>query len=278
MCKKLTVINLILMGLASSPVLGDGGTVTFDLTSPVNGCGVSAGSLVDWSINVSVSSSDNQGLALAIVDFVQNPGNPELIDIPSAGVVPAGMADFSRPDGISNPGPGGTGTGYGGTQVGMPDQMNLAQIGGAQNNFGMAGAVMGLDVNVEPGIGQSPGGELLASGTFAAPATSGTYTFSLQSPVANTLVLVYPAPQWSPVSTATAETTFASFSFTVCRKGDVNNDGELTPDLDLTGFVDLLLDSSGASDYEACAADMNGDNNIDGLDISPFVAAILSSP
>ena len=102
--------TLAVSGLAS-------GTATFNISSPSNGATVSPGASIQWTITVSVSSGDNLGLALAAVDLVQDPANPMLFDLP-AGDGPLDMTDFDRPDGISNPGPGGVGSAYGGTPVG----------------------------------------------------------------------------------------------------------------------------------------------------------------
>ncbi len=132
-------------------------TVTFDLSSPSDGQEVVPGSIIQWTITATVSTDDNFGLALVAVDLVQDPFNPELFDIPP-GIPPAGMEDFDRPNGISNPDPGGPGSAYGGTQIGTPGAMDLAQIGGAQNTFGVIGDGIGLDTQVDSGVGQSPGG------------------------------------------------------------------------------------------------------------------------
>ncbi len=272
--RSLPTICLLSIGLCASTALG-GGTVAFDLASPSDGAVVAAGATIDWTIHVTASTGDNLGLGLAAVDLVQAPGNPELFDIPAASGVPTALADFSRPAGISNAGPGGVGTGFVGTQAGTAGQKNLTQIGGSQNTFGVSSATMGTDVNVDGSVAQGPGGELLAAGSFAAPATPGVYTFSLAMPIANTLDAINVAPQWSPVSAATASAAAASFSFTVCRKGDIDGDNILTADQDVAGFVALLVDSTGATDQEICAADMNGDGVIDGMDIGLFVAEVV---
>lgn len=56
--------------------------------------------------------------------------------------------------------------------------------------------------------------------------------------------------------------------------GDINGDGVVDA-LDLTGFVDLLLDDAAATREMRAAADINLDRAIDGADIQPFVAALL---
>ncbi|MCH8880424.1 MAG: hypothetical protein IID34_11135 [Planctomycetes bacterium] len=94
------------------------------------------------------------------------------------------MAGFNRPAGISNPGPDGYGSGYGGTQIGLFGQKNLHQIGGGQNTFGVSGGAVGQDIVVEDDIGKGQFAEILASGDFNAPCTPGTYTFSIENGVA----------------------------------------------------------------------------------------------
>ena len=110
-------------------------TVTVDLVSSVDGTTIAPGATVDWQIDFSVSSGDNAGLALLIADLNQDAGNPETLDLPPASGVPGAMSNFSRPDGISNPGEGTPTTGYPGVQRGTPGALNLVQIGGAQNTI-----------------------------------------------------------------------------------------------------------------------------------------------
>jgi hypothetical protein len=137
-----------------------------------------------WAITASVSLGDNLGLSLLVVDLIQHESNPQLADL-APGVRPSDMIDFDRPDGISNPALDGYGSAYGGTQSGAPGRLDLVQIGGAQNALGVPGDGIGLDVAVDGGVGQEPGGRLIASGGFLAPCTPGTYEFSLASAVAN---------------------------------------------------------------------------------------------
>ncbi len=265
-------ICLIVLFTSGVSAFGDG-TVTFDLLSPSDGATVPAGHAVDWAIATTVSTGDNVGLALVAVDLVQDVGNPELFEIPQAVGVPAGMEGFDRPAGISNPGPGGSG--YGGTQVGPDGAKDLAQIGGSQNTFGAPGDGIGLDVDVEAGVGQDPGGQEIVSDSFGAPATPGVYTFWIQSAAANILEVVNPPPEWSPVSPATVVMGSPSISFTVCRAGDINGDYVLTLDPDLPLFVDILLGADPGNDYAQCAADVNGDGSINGDDIQSFVDVML---
>lgn len=222
-----------LIGIATVPALA-AGTATFNVSSPCANCTVGAGELIEWTITVTVSSGDNYGLALAAVDLVQSPGNPELFDL-TPGAAPADMQDFDDPNGITNPDPGGFGSGYGGTPVGPTGAEDLCQIGGAQNTFGVPGDVAGLDYNVRPGVGQG-GAQILATGSFEAPATHGDYTFSLENAIANTLVEINSPPDFSPVSAATVVMDSGSFSFTVSIVGDVDHDG----DVDLNDLAALI--------------------------------------
>jgi hypothetical protein len=165
-------------------------TVTLGLFSPQDGLSVPSGGIVEWEIMAFVSVDDNFGLSMIAVDFAQHPTNPE-IDIPP-GVRPQGMVDFDRPRGISNPAETLYGSAYGGTQVGAAGARNLAQIGGAQNTSGVVGNGIGLDIEVDVGIGQ--GGQVVASGAFLAPCTTGEYAFSIDVGLANVLTQASSAP------------------------------------------------------------------------------------
>jgi hypothetical protein len=255
-----------------------GGMVTFNLSSPSNGATVSPGELIEWSITVSVSSGDNLGLALAAVDLVQDTGNPALFDLPP-GETPLDMTDFDRPDGISNPGPGGVGSAYGGTPLGPTGAKNLRQIGGAQNTFGVAGDGIGLDYDVRGGVGRAAP-QVLATGSFLAPAEPGLYAFYLENAIANTLDEIAVPPDFSPVSGATVQIGDGQITFTVesvCI-GDLNCDGQI--DLaDINPFTTYLSNQAAwQAEFPGCNA-LNGDIDCDGTygqasfgDINPFVA------
>lgn len=201
-----------------------GGTVTLTLQrTDTYGANVNPGDLIVWEIVAQVSSTDNDGLALISVDLIQNATNPELINLPLA-VRPAAMVDFDRPNGISNPDPNdpsGPGTAYGGTPIaGATGGLNLIQIGGSQNTFGIAGDSIGLDVVIDKFIGHVD--QVIASGSFAAPNTlGGPYTFDLLNGVANTLDQLQnpPAPErhWPVHEAVVDETSSGSFSFTVVQ-------------------------------------------------------------
>ncbi len=201
-------------------------TVTVSLTSPQSGQTVAPGSSVSWTIAFTVSTGNNQGLALLSADLVPDADNPAVITLVPA-TVPVGMTNFSRPAGISNPGESNPATGYGG----VLRSGSLVQIGGAQNTFGVAqpaGTGIAENANVTSGVGQS-GSVTLASGTFTAPTTQGSYTLALSNVVANTLVQRNNPPTFSPVARATTSlTSGGAFTFTVgaggCPHPDVRCD------------------------------------------------------
>jgi hypothetical protein len=244
--------------------------VTLTLDSPQNGQIIGAGATVDWSIIFGVSTGDNEGLALLSVDLGQDPTNPALLDIPPAGGVPVDMANFSRPDGISNPGETDPVTGYIGVQRGSSGAMNLVQIGGGQNTFGQAlppGSGIAENANVVGGVGQDTL-EVLASGTFTAPTECGTYTFSLANAVANVLVERFDPPAFSPVTEAAVDVSGGSITFTISLPGDLDFDG----DVDLSDLAQLLANygtTSGAT-YED--GDLDGDGDVDLSDLAELLA------
>ncbi len=261
------------------------GTVTFQLQSPQAGQTLSAGDTVSWSLLVSVSTSDNVGLAGFCCDLVQSESNPAMFDIPMADAasIPAEMVGFDRPGGITNPGEGGADSGYIGVQRGTPGAMNLVQIGGAQNTFGQAGTSFGTDPYVEGGIGQS-GSQLVVSGSFTAPAAEGTYTFEIANALANVITTLNSPPDYSPVEPATVETAGAAFSFDIGSRcgGDSNCDGYVNFD-DINYFVAAVVDEQSWIDLHggspSCGYE-NNDANWDGYvnfdDISPFVDGIVA--
>jgi hypothetical protein len=284
----------VLAVLSASNVRAETVTVTFSLASSKSGQTVSPGAAVDWTISAGLPTSSNAGLSVICVDLVQASGNPTFIDLPPAGGVPSGMANFSRPLGISNPGEGAA-TGYIGVQRSPAGQgyKNLVQIGGGQNTFGTVlppeyGA--GQSATVASGVGQGGTPQVIASGSFQAPGLPGTYTIQLADATANVLDGVSPPPalpDYWPVSAAIVNLTGASFSFTVAGMipGDLNCDGVLNA-ADIAHFVEAMLDSTiyaaehDGNPYPPCQrshADLNGDTRVDGLDIQSFVDALLSA-
>ncbi len=248
--------------------------MTLTLSSSKAGQTVAPGTTIDWTISLTVSTGDNYGLALSACDLVQDPNNPAKFDLPpgSAASIPAAMAGFNRPAGISNPGENGAPSGYIGVQRGTVGEKNLKQIGGAQNTFGQAGSSIGTDPVVDPAIGQS-GSQAILSGSFPAPGTLGSYTFRLQNAIANVLTQVNAPPAFSTVAQASVNLDAASFTFTVgqiiCR-GDCDCDGDIDFD-DINPFVAALGGATPCS-FDNCDVDGNGQINFD--DINPFVAVI----
>ena len=277
-----TLLTLV-TAMAVTSVAHAAGTATFNLSSPSNGATVSPGALIQWTITVSVSTGDNLGLALASVDLVQDAANPALFDLP-AGDAPLDMTDFDRPEGISNPGPGGVGSAYGGTPLGSVGAKNLRQIGGAQNTFGVPGNGIGLDYNVRAGVGQGAA-QILATGSLAAPSAAGLYVFYLENPLANALDEIATPPDFSPISAALALLGDGEIAFTVgpgiCT-GDLNCDGQIDFG-DINPFVQYLANFSAWQTTYAGCPPPNGDINGDGTypsfdDINPFVALLSSQP
>lgn len=252
------------------------GIVSLDLISPQDNQTVAPGQRIDWRIEFEVSSDDNAGLALLLVDVVQGVFNPELIDIPPAGTTPVDMLKFDAPAGFSN-----VPSGYGGVLVGNIGERNLRQIGGAQNTFGQPGQIMGQDATVEGGVGQS-GPVVLAEGFFSAPSVAGIYSFQIETAVANTLEAVNAPPNASPVSPAATvfEAPFFSFEVdpSIVLLGDLNCDGAVDQQ-DIEPFVLAVIDTASyASTYPNCdasRANINGDAANDGLDVGGFVTCLL---
>jgi hypothetical protein len=240
-------------------------TVSLELRSSVDGGTVSPGGTVDWGIWANVTSTGNFGLALISVDLSQDAANPEKLDLPPADGVPTPMANFSRPEGISNPGEGGETTGYIGVQRGTAGEMNLKQIGGGQNTFGTAGQSMGTNPNVVSGVGLGVD-VMIAAGSFQAPATSGSYTLRLENGIANVLLEVNTPPDFSSVDGASVSYAADTISFTVGATvvGDVDGDG----DVDLTDLSQLLSNYGMTSGATWEDGDMDGDGDVDLTDLS----------
>ncbi|MCA9244765.1 MAG: hypothetical protein KDA32_12455 [Phycisphaerales bacterium] len=252
-------------------------TVTVSLTSPKDGRQVQPGTLINWTITFHVSTGDNLGLALLATDLVHGPGNPQLFDIPAADSVPIAMSNFSRPDGISQPGDGNEPSGYVGVWRGQAGARTLFQIGGAQNVFGQAmtiGTGMGENAVVIGGIGQS-GDVVLAQGSFTAPATPGAYTFSLKNVIANVFTAVNAPPTASPTLIPAIDLSNGSISFTVggpqpCP-GDIDANGAV--DLaDIATFLAAFGEESASPDFVS-GADLDGDSVIALGDLAGMLGA-----
>jgi hypothetical protein len=282
-CALLAVAALSASALAA-------GTVSFILESPQAGTNVAPGAIIDWTIKVSVSTGDNVGLALFACDLTQDAANPEKFDLPygNAASIPAALAKFNRPLGITNPGEAGNPSGYVGVQRGTAGAKNLVQIGGAQNTFGTAmasGSGIAENAVVTGGVGQS-GQQIVLSGSFTAPATTGAYTFRLENALANVLTSVATPPAYSPVTAATVNVAGASFTFNVQSApayclGDLNCDGVVSFG-DINPFVLYLSNyATWQTTYAGCNP-KNGDINDDGAypgfgDINPFVTLLSTS-
>jgi len=270
-------------------------TVTITLESSKNGGSVEPGGTVDWTIKATVSTGDNNGLALIATDLIQDPANAVKFDLTPATSVPAGMTNFARTAGIANPDEAGK-AGYLGVQRGTSPGKNLIQIGGGQNTFGTAlpsGSGLGQSAAVVAGVGQA-GAVVIASGTFTVPtdATEGTVlTYRLQNAIAN--VLNYyasnppvPPAHWPVTGVTVSGVATASFSFTVSSPnplcaGDGNCDGVIN-----WRDIDYLV--AGQNDNESAWTakfpsgvpagcqflnlDTNGDLHVNWRDIDPFIA------
>lgn len=198
-----------------------GGVAAFRLYSPQDGQAVAPFQEISWVVRTFVSPDDNEGLALFAFDFIQDPNNPELFNIPKGDDPITELECFDQPAGFTNPGFKLTETGYGGTHTDVWGARNRRQIGGAQNTFGKVGPChgqttvicMGQDVDVDAGIGH--GGVTLSKGKFRAPQTPGTYTMHIENLIANTLVSVEVAPTPSPTLAAEIRCLEDTFTFTV---------------------------------------------------------------
>lgn len=258
-------VTLLALALASTAAAQ---TVTLTLDSTQDGQAVAGGATIEWSIIFSVSPGDNEGLALLAVDLQQGAGNPAFLDIPPANGVPAEMANFSRPDGVSNPGETDPTTGYIGVQRGDAGAMNLVQIGGGQNNFGEAmpeGSGIAENANVIGGVGQDTPG-VLAAGSFDAPTACGTYTFSLANAAANVLEELNDPPAHSTVIEATTDLTAGSISVIVTLPGDLDLDG----DVDLSDLAQLL-GNYGETGMTYTDGDIDGDGDVDLSDLAALL-------
>lgn len=258
---KRLVMLTALLGACCAAAARANPTVSLSLTSSLNELVVQPGDSIDWTIQFGVSIGDNAGLALISVDLIQNKLNPSKLAIPQADAVPAGMADFARPAGISSPGTDG----YCGTQVGTDCYANLYCIGGAQNTFGVAGTNMGTDIYVDGGVGQS-GTETLASGALTAPETPGIYIFQIDNVEANVLVSVETPPDPSPVYDDLMLYSLdpSSFYIIVCP-GDVDGNGIVDAN-DLADVLTAYGSCLGDLDYNP-DADFNRDDCVDGTDL-----------
>jgi len=253
-------------------------SATLAISSSQAGQSVAPGSSVDWTIAVTVSSGDNEGLALVVVDLFQDVTNPERFDL-TPGSVPISMANFSRPQGISNPGPGGVGTGYGGSPTGVVGERDLLQIGGAQNTFGVPGSGIGTGVAVVTSIGQGTS-VVVAQGSFTAPDAVGSYSVHLVGGIVNVLTVVGIAPGHSTAVKADLTTAPGTLSFDVAGapefdRGDCNVDGSTN----IADTIHLLSHLFSGPVTLACddACDTNDDGAVDLGDAINLLTTLFDS-
>lgn len=258
-----TPIGLICAAIVAVHVaLGQG--VTVSLTSPQHGQVVPPGASVNWSVAFAVSPSSNQGLAAIVCDLIQDGANPAFLDIPAADGVPAAMSNFATPAGISNPPENQALTGYIGVLRGPPGRRDLRQIGGAQNTFGVPrppGSGIGESAYVVAAVGQSAP-QQLASGSFAAPMTCGTYVFRLSGVSANVLVQRRDPPLPSRSTPAPVSMNPASITFVIRTPGDADGDADVDQD-----DIDIVLFYFGSVVTPWTNGDLDGDGNVDQDDI-----------
>lgn len=262
--------TLLALAAASVGVGAYAQTVNVTLSSAQNGQMIAPGANVAWTITFTVSGGDNEGLALLSADLVQSEDNADLFDLSPASGVPAPMANFSRPAGVSNPGEDNPATGYIGVRRGTVGQRNLMQIGGGQNTFGVAkpnGYGVAENANVVGGVGQS-GSVTLASGSFNAPSACGDYTFNLANVVANTIIDVRTPPNLSPVSSATVNLVNGTINFNVGLSGDTDNDG----DVDITDLSVQLSNFGTVSGATVADGDTDNDGDVDITDLSVLLS------
>ena len=123
------------------------------------------------------------------------------------------------------------------------------------------------------GNGQS-GSIVLASGSLAAPAACGTYSFSLANAIANVMISVQSPPVQSTVVNATVSVTAGSFTVNALPAADLNADCTIDA-VDAELIVAVLLGS--VTDQDVISwADLNHDGQLNGLDIQAFVNAALT--
>lgn len=276
--RRLCISMMTIAGL-SSAMQARAQIVSVTLASPQSGTVMSPGESVEWTMSVTASTGDNQGLAFISADLVQSPSNPAYFDIPHANDVPPVMAAFASPLGVSNPPEEGMSTGYIGTRVGPPGARNLLQIGGGQTLFGYAlSPEIGLAQTAYTisGVGQN-GSVIVATGSFEVPDTGGVYQFELSNVLANVLSEANQPPNFSLAQAATVDTSGAFFTFSVigtsCNPYDANCDGSVNG-LDIQGFIVAILDPS-ANHCSGCVGDTDSNGIVDTADVQAFANYLL---
>jgi hypothetical protein len=269
--------------VGTAAAVATGAQVTLSFSSLQIGTQQTPGSDVHWQI-VCIDTQDNLGLAGISVDMLHDATNHATFDLSPATNWPSRMACFSRPEGISNAGPGGSGTGYGGTPVGPAGSKDLVEIGGMQNAFGFAGILMGhdhtinTDIDGDRGIGQQSQGQIIAEGDFIVPLAPGVYRFYLENGMANVFVSFGNTPS-DPSTVAPAEVAYGGplwFVVGNCCEADFNGDGDSGTDADIEAFFACMAGSCcatcGPADYNC-----DGDSATD-ADIESFFRVIAGGP
>lgn len=141
---------------------------------------VQAGDTVDYAVQAELGGAASQGLAMFAFDLVYDGGALTQADAPTAGP----LLQFVAPLGLNNP------AGYGGTVRGG----DLIQVGGAMNTINNQFAPQPSG-SVITGIADGAAVEL-ATGSFVAPTSPGTYTLRAQNLFANALESQAPAGHW----------------------------------------------------------------------------------
>jgi len=250
------------------------------LYSMQSGATVLPGTPISWQITAFVESGTNLGLAGFTVDLVQSSGNPSRINVLPATEVPATLTNFSRPQGISNPQVGDpAASAYTGTPVGPGSGRDLLEIGGILNTFGVQGAHVGhhyiLSASDEH-VAQT-GEELVAQGSFNAPASAGSYLVYLANGQATVLISRGSQGQHSAVCAASLTLLdFITFTVSNCCSQDFDGDGDVATDADIEAFFHCLAGDCcpmcGSADYN-CDGDVATD-----ADIEAFFRVLAGGP
>ncbi len=278
-------VALALAGLGLLSHTGDAAAqqetfVVVTLDTNVNGLNIDPGTPVAWSVSIQVLSAGRDlGLMGFVTDLVISdyPGQTPAENRLTPSGVPAGMERFSRPLGISNPPPPGSGldTGYGGTPgvvtlntYGTPyPAYALLEIGGMQNPFGVSGETMGTEASCEPRLAQSAP-RIVASGEFPAYNYPGYYAVELQHLVVNIFSYVAAPPEESSVQQMSSEYWWSPdthlappppFGFYVVCRADFNNNGEVSVE-DLFAFLNAYFALDPSADF-----DLNGEVTVNDL-------------
>lgn len=227
--------------------------VSLRLESPQDAIPLDPGDVFEWSVVAEVTNEGrNLGLAGVLFDILQSIGPDQTHGLaPSA--VPTGMEHFSRPMGICNDGPPGSGltTGYGGTPMLLASgEPSLVEIGGVQNTYGVAGVNIGTAALCVPGVGQQAGGQVVASGSVVVGPRVGARFFVLQEVHAILFSRVGNAGEESWVFNAPLAIGRGRAMIVVCR-ADFDGNGVLDTN-DLFAFLNAWfgLDLSADIDHD----------------------------